>query len=247
MTWTTRDVVVRSRRAELRPGVRRPQCWWPPGKLANGVFAPEYRWLPSSFSNSFGCGFGASITALGYAAVSFGAPVSLHAFMRGNGAQARLSRHLAEELMRRIGEEVPVLPVPLVATALLQADHPLTRDGVGRRRQRAYGQIAERPCSHIPRDDRSYAVEVGCEICAVGRRQSSMNGCFSVSMEDRPLMKYYAASICASVSPARRRELIFLRSHGYKVSKCTIVALHCCVVVDISGGTQRDSASRQFG
>jgi len=39
--------------------------------------------------------------------------------------------------------------------------------------------------------------------------------------------------------------MIFLQSHGYKISNFANMALHCFVLADISGGTQRDSASRQ--
>src|SRR6056297_2826654 len=61
----------------------------------------------------------------GYAAASFGAPVSLKAFEAQHPAS--LVKDLARLLMERIGEEVPVLPVPLVARALLEADGPLTQ------------------------------------------------------------------------------------------------------------------------
>ena len=55
----------------------------------------------------------------GEAAVRFGAPVSLKAFEAQHPAS--LVKDLARLLMERIGEEVPVLPVPLVARALLEA------------------------------------------------------------------------------------------------------------------------------
>ena len=129
----------------------------------------------------------------GYAAVSFGAPVSLHAFA-AQGKGDELVMPLAQELMHRIGQEVPVLPVPLVATALLHADMPLTQteleeavDALMARLQNAH--------VHIPRDDRGYAVEVGLRNLRRRKTAIEQNGRFAVSGEDRALMEYYAASI----------------------------------------------------
>ena len=48
---------------------------------------------------------------------------------------------------------------------------------------------------HIPRDDRSYAVEVGLRNLRRRKTAIEQDGRFLVSDEDRPLMEYYAASI----------------------------------------------------
>ncbi|MEO8242313.1 MAG: glycerol-3-phosphate acyltransferase, partial [bacterium] len=55
----------------------------------------------------------------GTAAAAFGAPVSLTAFMAGERATTAA---LGQHLMAAIGQVVPVIPVPLVAAALLS--HP---------------------------------------------------------------------------------------------------------------------------
>ncbi|MDU8928773.1 1-acyl-sn-glycerol-3-phosphate acyltransferase [Alisedimentitalea sp. MJ-SS2] len=129
----------------------------------------------------------------GYAAVSFGAPVSLHEFM-GQAEGDEIVLPLAQELMHRIGQEVPVLPVPLVATALLQAEKPMTRDELEDAVSALMAGL-ENAHVHIPRDDRSYAVEVG--LRNLRRRKTALeeNAHFAVSEADRPLMAYYAASI----------------------------------------------------
>ncbi|MDQ2092118.1 1-acyl-sn-glycerol-3-phosphate acyltransferase [Marimonas arenosa] len=129
----------------------------------------------------------------GYAAVSFGAPVSLRAFSTAQSGP-EVVEPLAQELMRRIGQEVPVLPVPLVATALLWAEAPLTRAAL----EEAVKDLVEdlhNAHVHIPRDDYSYAVEVGLRNLRRRRVAIERDGCFAVSSEDRPLMEYYAASI----------------------------------------------------
>ncbi|MCX7646960.1 MAG: 1-acyl-sn-glycerol-3-phosphate acyltransferase [Rhodobacteraceae bacterium] len=60
----------------------------------------------------------------GEAGVGFGAPLSLTAFLATPHADPVAA--LAEELMRRIAAEVPRLPVPLVAEAMLAAGRPLS-------------------------------------------------------------------------------------------------------------------------
>ena len=55
-------------------------------------------------------------------------PVSLREYLKGRkSSDGDIVVPLAKELMLRVGQEVPVLPVPLVATALLQAGAPLSR------------------------------------------------------------------------------------------------------------------------
>lgn len=56
----------------------------------------------------------------GHAAVQYGAPLSLKEF-----GPERPVEELADELMQRIGQVIPVLPVPLMAQVLLKADGPV--------------------------------------------------------------------------------------------------------------------------
>ena len=57
---------------------------------------------------------------LGFAAVAFGKPVSLRKFLAENPADP--AKDLADQLMFHIARAIPVLPVPLVAQILLEAD-----------------------------------------------------------------------------------------------------------------------------
>lgn len=131
----------------------------------------------------------------GYAAVSFGAPVSLREFAGTRATKGGdVVAPLAQELMRRIGEEVPVLPVPLVATALLRAETALTRAQL---EDAVKDLMADLPKAHvhIPRDDPSYGVEVGLRNLLLRRIAIEKDGLFAVSPQDAPIMSYYAASI----------------------------------------------------
>ena len=128
----------------------------------------------------------------GYAAASFGAPVSLTEFERDD-PRGRI-QDLARLLMRRIGEEVPVLPVPLVARALLTADGPLSRDGL----EHSVAQMIEtlpRAHVHLPRGDKAYATEVGLRNLVKRKLVLEEAGMISVVEADRPIVAYYAQSI----------------------------------------------------
>ena len=59
----------------------------------------------------------------GYACVSFGKPLSLKQYAPMGSVDVEA---LGEVLMKRVGAVVPVLPVSLVATVLLQASKPLS-------------------------------------------------------------------------------------------------------------------------
>ena len=131
----------------------------------------------------------------GYAAVSFGAPISLREFSRGRSEmEGDIVAPLAVELMRRVGEEVPVLPVPLVATALLRASAPMSRTQL---EDAVKALMADLPNAHvhIPRDDQSYAVEVGLRNLRRRRIAIEKDGLFAVSQQDAAIMAFYADSI----------------------------------------------------
>ena len=122
----------------------------------------------------------------GYAAVSFGAPLSLRDW-QGD------VEDLAVALMRRVSDVVPVLPVPLVATAVM---------GGARTRQEVTAQVCDlmaalpRAHVHIPRDDKSYAAEVGLRaLIGRGALVESENGGITINAENTELLAYYANSI----------------------------------------------------
>jgi len=123
----------------------------------------------------------------GYASVSFGKPLSLHDF-QGDVPE------LATELMARVAAEVPVLPVPLVATALLQASGPLNRAELDRA---VIDLMVELPQAHLhmPRQDTGYLVEVGLRMLILRHLVQEQDGMFLVVPAERSLLEFYAASI----------------------------------------------------
>ena len=130
----------------------------------------------------------------GYAAVSFGRPVSLAALRAETGAQTDPTRPLARRLMAEIGRIVPVLPVPLVSWLLLR-DGAMDRAGIERAVSRV---LRERPEAHVhlPRRNRDYAVEVGLrQLTRRGLVRLGADGRYHPQESARSLMEFYANSI----------------------------------------------------
>ena len=128
----------------------------------------------------------------GYAAVSFGAPLALSEFHAQHPSAP--VEDLAEELMQRIGQEVPVLPAPLVARALLRADGPLTHKQLDTTLSDMLNGLNGAHV-HVPRGDRHYSTEVGLRTMRKrGFIKETPQGIEIVEAE-RPLLEYYAASI----------------------------------------------------
>jgi glycerol-3-phosphate O-acyltransferase len=128
----------------------------------------------------------------GHAAVSFGAPMSLHDHQADHPAGG--VEGLARALMARIGAGMPVLPVPLVARALLQAGTPLCREALD---GFIAGMLEQAPRAHLhlSRDDPGYAIRAGISLLRERGLIGERHGAFVVKDAERPLLGYYAASI----------------------------------------------------
>ena len=127
----------------------------------------------------------------GYAAVSFGHPLSLKTFSAGFDSDITVP--LARTLMARIGAIVPILPVPLVCW-MIQKNGPMTRAQV----ELGLSQtIRDVPHAHIhlPRDNRDYAVEVGLRQLVEHSVLVETRGTYAVNPDQTDLLLYYANSI----------------------------------------------------
>ncbi len=140
----------------------------------------------------------------GYAAVSFGAPLSLAEFTRERGGDpggaggpaADLTTQIGEELMSRIREIVPVLPVPLVCEALLGSPGPVSRQELARAvcsrvRALARTNLHVRPEKDGPEEE----VEVAINHLLMRRMIRERGAQLEVVEAERPLVQYYANSI----------------------------------------------------
>jgi glycerol-3-phosphate O-acyltransferase len=127
----------------------------------------------------------------GYAAVSFGAPLSLRAFIDNRKGDA--TKPLARELMRRVGAIVPILPVPLVAW-LIERRGALDRGAL----EVGFSEIAALHAPghvYMPRNSRDYAVEVGLRNLVKRGVLRETSGVYSVTSTGAPTLHYYANSI----------------------------------------------------
>lgn len=127
----------------------------------------------------------------GYAAVSFGKPLSLRNFQAG--LPGDLTEPLAERLIAEIGAIVPLLPVPVVSWLLLE-NGPMTRSEVAAEVGRILQDYPE-AYIHLPRDNLDYSVEVGLRNLIERRILKLENDVYSIAPEQIEMVQYYANSI----------------------------------------------------
>ncbi len=142
----------------------------------------------------------------GYACVNFGTPVSVRKYIEDHGGGFRgLSKEdrfekvgiFADHLMDEIGDLIPVLPVALVSTVLLQepnrgrselelkADVQTLMDSLQMRGANLY----------LPRSDREYSIEVGIRMLLLRGALEKKEGVYRLNPEEETLTRYYANSI----------------------------------------------------
>jgi glycerol-3-phosphate O-acyltransferase len=128
----------------------------------------------------------------GYAAVSFGAPLSLASFL--SDAHEDAPRALAATLMERIAEVMPITPVPLVCHALNDGVRSAVALDALVRRRIAAAQAAGLTL-HIPRDDIDYTIEAGLRALIERRVLSRAGDRLTLSDEGARIVGFYAASV----------------------------------------------------
>ena len=141
----------------------------------------------------------------GYACVSFGAPVSLRDYANARGVDFRMLdrearfaevERLAKLLMDKVGTVVPVLPVALVATVLLDASAPLSALELKVRVSELIRRLTQAGAHvHIPRGDHDYAIEVGLRMVRLRHLAEENDGLFRAKDDEKLLLRYYANSI----------------------------------------------------
>lgn len=145
----------------------------------------------------------------GYACVNFGPLISARQWLAANAADcggdlrsldkdARFSviDRLARDAMAEVARLVPVLPVSLIATVLLEAEGPLDELELKVRAAALIRHFEHRGAKvYIPRDDRDYAFHVGVRMLALRRLIEQADGAYSIVPVERPLLAYYANAI----------------------------------------------------
>jgi glycerol-3-phosphate O-acyltransferase len=148
----------------------------------------------------------------GYACVNFGTPVSVRTYARAHAldfrslsgeARARAVADLGRHLMDEVGRLIPVLPVPLVAMALLQAQPGALSElelksavaGLVARLEAAGAHL------YVPRSDWDYAVAAGLRMLVLRHLVDEREGLYAARASEARLLHYYANSI-AHLLPA---------------------------------------------
>ena len=150
----------------------------------------------------------------GYACVNFGAPISArdwltaHAAVSGGDLRGldkeqrfEIVGRLAQDVMGEIARLVPVLPVSLITTVLLEAldgnEGPLDELELKARVAALMADLETRGAKlYVPRGDRDYAFHVGLRMLVLRRMAvESDNSLFSAAATERPLLAYYANAV----------------------------------------------------
>jgi glycerol-3-phosphate O-acyltransferase len=99
--------------------------------------------------------------------------------------------------MAAIGQVVPVLPVSLVATVLLDADRPLDELELKARCQTLSDALrAGGAHIYVPRHDRDYSIQVGLRMLRLRHLViASDEGLYAANPAEVPLLRYYANAI----------------------------------------------------
>jgi len=128
----------------------------------------------------------------GYAAVSFGDPLSLTDFLATPHDDT--AADLGAALMSRIAAVTPVVPVPLVAHALRDGarDLPALKAAVQARITRAE---AKGIGVHLARDDLDYTIEAGRRALEERRFLERDGDALTITESGGPVVDYYAASV----------------------------------------------------
>ena len=147
----------------------------------------------------------------GYACVNFGTPVSMRAYVASQGLDFRTLDDagrrapvaaVGKMLMTRIGEVVPVLPVPLVATVLLRAEGRALSELELKAAVQALMDRLESAGGHVyvPRTDRDYALTVGLRMLTLRGLVHERDGLFEANPDELTILRYYANSVAHLVA-----------------------------------------------
>ncbi|MDH5220791.1 MAG: 1-acyl-sn-glycerol-3-phosphate acyltransferase [Betaproteobacteria bacterium] len=142
----------------------------------------------------------------GYACVNFGAPVSMREycqarnldFHRLQGEERRREMAaLGAHLMACVGRIVPVLPVPLIATVLVQrAEQAISPFDLKTEVARLLDALHARGAHiYVPRQDFDYAINVGLRMLRLRKLVGEREGLYYAQAGELPLLRYYANSI----------------------------------------------------
>jgi glycerol-3-phosphate O-acyltransferase len=141
----------------------------------------------------------------GRVAVNFGSPISLRRWAAAHSGVLELSRErrlpfvqsLADGVMARLADLVPVTPVPLTAAALLSfGETVVRRDALLERLGEYRDHLAGRGAHLVqPERDAALILDRASRTLAMRRLVAWEGGSYVVLPRQRPLLEYYANSV----------------------------------------------------
>lgn len=142
----------------------------------------------------------------GYACVNFGQPLSMRERALSTGidfraldepARREAVARVGEKLMEKIGQIVPVLPVPLVATVLLRNPQTAVSELELKSALNELIRGIEALGAHVyvPRADLDYALDVGLRMLTLRHMVTQEEGLYRANPHELHALQYYANSI----------------------------------------------------
>jgi glycerol-3-phosphate O-acyltransferase len=135
----------------------------------------------------------------GHAAVCYGAPLSLHD-LRAQHPDLSADM-LSAMLMTRIQAAIPVLPVPLVAAAIVRAGGKMPRDGLVPAIEALVASLqAQSAWLHLPEGTSAKAASEGLSALLLRGLVESRNDMLLIAPKEEQAVQFYASSILQRLS-----------------------------------------------
>jgi len=142
----------------------------------------------------------------GYACANFGTPLSLRAYTEQHGWQPNKESKairipkvitLAQKIMTEIGQNIPVLPVALLASILTeQPDTQFSQSQLESAVQTRIDALRSANAHvYIPRNDANYFTSVGLRMLTLRRLVTHQEDTYQANKSQLALLQYYANSI----------------------------------------------------
>ncbi|NIM90355.1 MAG: glycerol-3-phosphate acyltransferase [Candidatus Aminicenantes bacterium] len=150
----------------------------------------------------------------GYAVANFGSPISTREYLkihevdfRNLDKEARIEKvqRLANELMQKVSEVIPVVPVSLIAHVFTEEPSKNFSDLEIKARVQSLLDRLEKQGAHvyIPRSDRDYTINVGLRMLTLRHLVVEENNLYRAAPDEMKLLGYYANSIIHLLQAAK--------------------------------------------
>lgn len=131
---------------------------------------------------------------LGFAAVSYGTPLSLKSFLRE--VHPDTTEALGEALMARVARSVPALPVPVVAWHLARAGGPIRRDELTNRFDKTLAEMGTRGTDIcLPPSGSHRGMDAALRMLEARRMVTIENETITLTGKYAELIPFYANSV----------------------------------------------------